>query len=242
MSFSLETLTLGGVGGAYPRLIQTGDTAASLVTGFTFRTGAGTAMPFGMQEDGPLIIGPDGFHHQLVSAASANRVVNLADSPGTLYPIDPSFRPILSVAPTDVNNTSNVTWIDSGISIQALESSTYEFYGIILAQASTTGTGVRLRFTGPADSTSIVAGTWNQMTNNSLGTNFTGKLVTELNEELANSGSPLANITFPIFFRGIVKTNSTPPASTFGVWMRSGTNGNNVKTIAGSYLRFQRIA
>jgi hypothetical protein len=233
MSLTTETLsgeTLGGTDQAYVRLLVIGKKGDTISGGFRVGTGNGAATPLGMDSTGIWIISSGNKISRMISMATADRDVKIADGAGFLFPAN---RAVLA---SDQSTTSTSQAAVSSFSVAVEASSLYSFEMLLLVTSAATTTGVKLAVTGPSE-IDWVSYVVSHISANALGTGSTRTMQTAAwSTEFAATDAPAANTVFPILVRGFFKTTSSTPTSPIGLTIATEVNASQVTLKAGSEI------
>lgn len=196
-------------------------------TPFRVGFGDGTESLLSLSNTGVGVVNGSGFLHEFRSLATANRIVNLFDAAGTLYP------ETLLITTADFTNSTVTATAVTGLSFTPSASSTYEFEGVILVSSAATTTGPQIKITGPSE-TSWVA--YSMHMPNNLGTNEVVQYGTAWGTVFASIQLPAANTLYPVLVRGVFRTTSSAPSSAVQVWLQSEVAASNTTVGSDSFL------
>lgn len=232
MGLSLETKTLGGGDAAFEWLLHS--SGSSLAGGLRVSLGGGGDTPLGLSADGVRIFAGGGYHHELRSLAGSNRIVELADAAGRVFPA--TLIRLTADATNDQTSDSEV----AGFSFTPEVSSLYEFEGVLLFTSAATTTGAQFKLLGPAE-VSLVA--WQALLVISSG--FAAAYGVQANGwgvEFAATSAPAAATVFAVPVRGVFRTTATTPSSTVRLSINSEVGGSEIALKADSWILFRKVA
>jgi hypothetical protein len=237
MATSLTGLTPGAPDNTYQNLLHSvGETRA---TGAQAAWGDGTASALVLWESGIGVKSAGGFTSRINTDATAARTITLPDAAGTVVLGDSTgitdpgaFRTGLRMLSTklaaDATNSTNVAASVAGFTVSGLAASkSYHVKMILRAQSAASGTGMRMKITGPAETESFV---YHVQTPQQF---FYGSA---LETDILNSVFIGANVDELILIEGLLVTTGAAPTSPVGLQIWSETDTVAVTLKAGSLI------
>ena len=236
---SLSGSTPGLLGGAtYYDLLHSYD--ENRATGARVSWGDGTATALVVWETGVGIASLGGFVSRINSSATAARTLTLPDSGGTFVLGDGAgitnvvdFRSGAGMHSdklgVDVTNATTVAAPVAGFEIGNLDASrSYHFKMVLRARSAATGTGMRMKLTGPAETESV---TYHVRT--ATDAFFKGSA---FETDILMSAFVAADTDELILIEGLLVTSGATPTSPVGLQIWSETDTVPVTLKAGSLI------
>jgi hypothetical protein len=209
----------------------------TLATGFRVCMGDGTASPLFISTTGIGVVNGSNFRTVMTTLATANRQVNLRDADGDIQP------EITAVLAADATNSTVTPTAVSGFEVPVAAGSTYDFEILCIVQSAATTTGVRLMLDGPTAQTSFVSYEIEHATGTTLTvSNQRRQLLSAFGTEILQLDSPVAATPFIQRIRGVLKTTGSTPAVPVSLKLSSEVAASTVTLMAGSVMRFRKIA
>jgi hypothetical protein len=234
MATSLATKTLGGTDAVFAWLLQSG--GESLATGFRVALGNGTESLLWVDDTGIGVVNGGGFRTVIRGLATANRVVELADAGGVVFP------ELTATLGTDATNSTTTPAAVSGWTVALAALGIYEFEMLLVCESAATGTGVQVQLTGPSGEITWITYTVEQPTTTTLTTsNMRRQNLSALGTVFAATDFPAANVPTLLRVKGMVRVGASAPASAMGVSFNSEVGASQVTVKAGSFMRFRKV-
>jgi hypothetical protein len=232
MGQSLEFKSWGETDDAYTWVLHSSGTPLASGIRLSMGDGADTALFVGTETIG--IYNAGGFRTELKSLATEDRVLNIANSAGLIYPEtvlvlsgDVNSSGVSAVAVTDLNFTPEF-------------GARYEFmlFGVIRSASTSVGAKVTVDTTGAIPSAMY----WESRGPGASAT--TGKIEIGRVSPAEYNGAdvPTSSVGWPVIITGMFTVNASGTTPGIRVFVQTETNATEIRLLAGSYIRFRRIS
>lgn len=239
MAINLAYKTVGAPDNAFAWYLHT--SGGTLAGGVTVGMGDGTDTPLFMDTDGIGWRTATGFLNRLRCAATANQdiVFHYTAGQGRVFP------ELVAVLANDASNSTVTASAVPSFGVSLAASTVYEFELILLFRTALAATAPRFRLNGPSGQTAVIAyriqsaATTAALTN--PGTETTQMMTAWGSDFLPTASLPVADVVYPYFVKGIIRTTGTAPTQAVGLEIWSETAASAITLAAGSVMKFRKL-
>lgn len=229
MATSLASKSVGPPDNSFTWYLQSG--GVSLATGFAVALGDGTETSLWLDADGVGFRNAGGFTNSFRCDGTANQTITFHYTAGT----GEIFPELVAVLATDQTNSTVTPATVTGFSITLAASSLYEFEMILLVRTVLATTSPRFVLNGPDSETDFI-------TYEVTGIAATNAQYQAFGASISNAvNAPLADTTYAVRIRGMMRTTGTTPASAVTVQLYSEVAASTVSIRSGSVMRFRKL-